>query len=302
MKIFSEPTQQKKLSLAMGYFDGVHLGHQKVIKKAVELAKSNGTKSAVITFKDHPCCFFYGVCPKYILTRKERQEKIAELGVDYLYEFDFAKIANLSAQEYLKDIIIKNFSPIGISTGFNHHFGAGKTGSPEFLEKMSHVYNYIYNKTEAEKLNGETISSTKIRQLLSNGQIETANKMLGYKFQLEGKVITGQQLGRKIGFRTANVLYPNELIDLPFGAYATIITYQNKTYKGVTNFGIRPTVSTTEQCTVETHILNFDKDIYNENIKIEFIKMLRAEKKFNSIEELKKQIQKLYQILLMIKV
>ncbi len=292
MKIFSEPTQQKKLSLAMGYFDGVHLGHQKVIKKAVELAKSNGTKSAVITFKDHPCCFFYGVCPKYILTRKERQEKIAELGVDYLYEFDFAKIANLSAQEYLKDIIIKNFSPIGISTGFNHHFGAGKTGSPEFLEKMSHVYNYIYNKTEAEKLNGETISSTKIRQLLSNGQIETANKMLGYKFQLEGKVITGQQLGRKIGFRTANVLYPNELIDLPFGAYATIITYQNKTYKGVTNFGIRPTVSTTEQCTVETHILNFDKDIYNENIKIEFIKMLRAEKKFNSIEELKKQIQK----------
>lgn len=292
MKIFSEPTQQKKLSLAMGYFDGVHLGHQKVIKKAVELAKSNGTKSAVITFKDHPCCFFYGVCPKYILTRKERQEKIAELGVDYLYEFDFAKIANLSAQEYLKDIIIKNFSPIGISTGFNHHFGAGKTGSPEFLEKMSHVYNYIYNKTEAEKLNGETISSTKIRQLLSNGQIETANKMLGYKFQLEGKVITGQQLGRKIGFRTANVLYPNELIDLPFGAYATIITYQNKTYKGVTNFGIRPTVSTKEQCTVETHILNFDKDIYNENIKIEFIKMLRAEKKFNSIEELKKQIQK----------
>lgn len=292
MKIFSEPTQQKKLSLAMGYFDGVHLGHQKVIKKAVELAKSNGTKSAVITFKDHPCCFFYGVCPKYILTRKERQEKIAELGVDYLYEFDFAKIANLSAQEYLKDIIIKNFSPIGISTGFNHHFGTGKTGSPEFLEKMSHVYNYIYNKTEAEKLNGETISSTKIRQLLSNGQIETANKMLGYKFQLEGKVITGQQLGRKIGFRTANVLYPNELIDLPFGAYATIITYQNKTYKGVTNFGIRPTVSTTEQCTVETHILNFDKDIYNENIKIEFIKMLRAEKKFNSIEELKKQIQK----------
>ncbi len=291
MEIFSEPNKKNNLSLALGYFDGVHLGHKAVIKSAVEYARKHGTKSAVITFKDHPCCYFYGVCPKYILSREERRKQIEKIGIDYLYELDFSKISTLSAQDYLENILIKNFSPISISTGFNHYFGAQKSGSTEFLTQMSNKYNYIYFKIDEKKLNGETISSTAIRNLLADGNIAKANLMLGYNFSIEGTVIKGQQLGRKIGFRTANITYPPELITVPFGAYSVKVILQGQVYNGVTNIGIRPTVSTSNRCSVETHIIDFNKDIYGEKIRVEFINMLRPEKKFNSLDELKKQIK-----------
>ncbi len=291
MKIYSKINENPDLSLALGYFDGVHRGHRKVIKKAVDYAKIQGKKSAVITFKDHPCCFFYNVCPKYILTRDERRNKIEELGIDFLYELSFDDIYKLNAREYLEDILIKNFSPIAISTGFNHHFGCKKSGDTEFLQQMSAVHNYIYFMSEPEKIKGEIISSTAIRNLLSEGNIEEANKMLGYNFVIEGNVEYGEQLGRQIGFRTANLLYPPELIELPFGVYATNTIINGKSYKGITNFGIRPTVSTANHCTVETHILDFDKNIYGQKIRVEFLKMIRHEKKFSSIEELKNQIK-----------
>lgn len=291
MEIFSEPNKKNNLSLALGYFDGVHLGHKAVIKSAVEYARKHGTKSAVITFKDHPCCYFYGVCPKYILSREERRKQIEKIGIDYLYELDFSKISTLSAQDYLENILIKNFSPISISTGFNHYFGAQKSGSTEFLTQMSNKYNYIYFKIDEKKLNGETISSTAIRNLLADGNIAKANLMLGHNFSIEGTVIKGQQLGRKIGFRTANITYPPELITVPFGAYSVKVILQGQVYNGVTNIGIRPTVSTSNRCSVETHIIDFNKDIYGEKIRVEFINMLRPEKKFNSLDELKKQIK-----------
>ena len=126
--------------------------------------------------------------------------------------------------------------------------------------------------------------------MLSKGQIKNANEMLGYNFSITGEVVKGQQLGRTIGFRTANLIYPNELIDLPFGVYLTVVTLGGKKYQGVTNFGIRPTVSDSHKCTLETHILDFEKDIYGKHITVEFIKMIRAEKKFKSLDELKNQI------------
>lgn len=135
MQIFTDVNENIHLSLALGYFDGVHLGHQAVIKNAVDFAKKNNIKSAVVTFKDHPCCFFNGVCPKYILSRTEREKRIAKLGIDFIYELDFEKIKDLTAEEYLKNILIKNFRPKAITTGFNHHFGTQKTGDVEYLGK-----------------------------------------------------------------------------------------------------------------------------------------------------------------------
>lgn len=292
MQIFTELNKNPNLSLALGYFDGVHLGHQAVISTAVNFAHKNGNKSAVITFKDHPCCFFYGVCPKYILTREDRLSHLEALGVDYVYILDFnAKLCMLSAQDYLKNVLIDNFSPKSISTGFNHYFGAKKSGGVDLLTQMQSVYGYKYFEVPPQKIGKDTISSTAIRNALSKGQIANANEMLGYNFTISGEVIKGQQLGRKIGFRTANLMYPPELIDLPFGVYSVIVHYQNAVYRGITNFGIRPTVSNTNQCSLETHILDFDRDIYGENIAVEFLKMIRLEKKFASIEELKKQIK-----------
>lgn len=291
MQIFTELNKNPNLSLALGYFDGVHLGHRKVIKSAVNFAAKNGNKSAVITFKDHPCCFFYGVCPKYILTREDRLEHIEALGVDYVYILDFnAKLCMLEAEDYLKNVLIDNFSPVSISTGFNHYFGAKKSGGADLLTEKQSVYGYKYFEIPPQKIYNNTISSTAIRNELSNGLIQNANEMLGYNFTIKGTVVKGQQLGRKIGFRTANIMYPPELIDLPFGVYSVILHHNGLCYKGITNFGIRPTVSDTNKCTLETHIIDFDKDIYGDEISVEFLKMIRPEQKFSSVDELKQQI------------
>ena len=280
MQIFTELNKNPELSLALGYFDGVHKGHQKVIRSAVEFARQNGNKSAVITFKDHPCCFFRGVCPKYILTRADRLKHIEALGIDYVYILDFdARLCMLSAEDYLKNILIDNFSPKSISTGFNHYFGSKKSGGVDLLTKMQNIYGYEYFEIPPQKAGDDTISSTAIREALSKGQIQNANEMLGYNFTIKGEVVKGQQLGRKIGFRTANLVYPCELIDLPFGVYSVNVRYGELIYKGISNFGIRPTVSNSKQCSLETHILDFDKDIYGEEISVEFLKMIHAESK-----------------------
>ena len=285
MQIFSELNKNPNLSLALGFFDGVHQGHKAVIESAVNFAKENGTKSAVVTFSDHPCCYFWGVCPKYIMTRKAREKKISELGVDYLYELDFESVSGLMADEYLKDILINHFTPLSISTGWNHNFGYKKSGNVNVLHNNSRKFGYEYFELPPQKYKGEIISSTQIRNLLSKGQIEKANAMLGYRFEVSGEVIEGKQIGRTIGFKTANILYPPELIELPYGVYSVDTTYG----KGIANFGVRPTVNGTG-ILLEVHILDFDKDIYGETVNVEFNKMIRTEKKFPSLDALKNQI------------
>lgn len=286
MQIYKELNKNPNLSLALGFFDGVHLGHKVVIESAVEFAKKHGNKSAVITFSDHPCCYFWGVCPKYILTRKQREQRIKELGVDYLYELDFESIAGLTAQDYLKDILINHFTPVSISTGWNHNFGCKKSGNVKFLHDNSKKYGYEYFELSPEKLDDEIISSTTIRKLLSDGEIERANLMLGSKFSISGEVVKGNQIGRTIGFKTANLIYPPELIELPYGVYSVNTNYG----KAIANFGIRPTVKGS-QALLEVHILDFEKDIYGENLTVYFNKMIRAEKKFPSLDALKNQIK-----------
>lgn len=285
MQKFSELNQKQNLAIALGYFDGVHIGHRAVIKSAVDFAKKNNTKSAVITFSDHPYCYFKGVCPKYILTREEREKRIASLGIDYLYELNFEDFALLTAKEYLNNILINYFHPISISTGWNHNFGKNKSGNVNFLEEQAKNYNYKYFKIPPQKINNEIISSTKIRKLLSEGNIEKANLMLDQNFSIEGEIVKGNQIGRTIGFRTANLVYPPELIELPYGVYAVDTTYG----KGIANFGIRPTLNGSHT-SLEAHILNFEKDIYGEIINVNFNKMIRTEKKFPSLDALKKQI------------
>lgn len=289
MQVFDKLIENKGLAIALGYFDGVHLGHQAVIKSAVDYAKANNAKSAVITFKDHPCCYFYGVCPKYILSRDDREKRIADLGVDYLFELDFdEKLCSLSATEYMEQILVKYFAPISISTGFNHSFGANKSGNVEFLRKNQTKYNYKYFEIPPQQYENELVSSTSIRTLLHNGEIEKANNMLGKNFEISGFVVEGQKLGRTLGFRTANVEYPTELVDIPFGVYEV----ETQFGKGIANFGIRPTVSNQNKAILETHILDFDKDIYGEVLTVKFIKMIRPEQKFNSVDELKVQISR----------
>lgn len=295
MQIFNEINKNSAnidLSLAFGFFDGVHIGHKAVIKSAVDFGKKYNKKSAVITFQDHPCCFFYHVQPKYLISKHDKIKMIEDLGVDYLYflKFDEA-LSKMSASDYLKEIIIKNFAPAAISTGFNHYFGAKKSGDVQLLNKMQKEFGYQYFEIQPVLHNKEIISSTRIRDDLSLGNIELINSMLGYEYFLEETVVEGQKLGRELGFKTANLIYPDNLVEIGRGVYKAKIQHNDKTYEGIANYGLRPTVSENEKAILEVHILNFDQDIYGEKIKVTFLKKIRDEKKFNSLEELKSQIK-----------
>ncbi len=294
MKILEELSNDielKNTSLALGFFDGVHTGHRAVIKSAVQFAKMNNTKSAVITFQRHPQEIFGGNC-KYIITREQRAKLISELDVDYLFELDFtSKLSQKTGEEYLK-MLVEYFNPKYISTGFNHTFGIKlngiQSGNPELLEYYQEKYGYKYTQISPQTMDDEIISSSKIKSYLSIGEIEKANKMLGYEFSINGTVIHGNHIGRTIGFPTANIKYPQNIIEIPYGVYSTTIF--NK--KAVTNYGKKPTIGNDIEPVAEAHILNFDKDIYNTNIEIKFIKKIREEQKFSSVEELKEQINK----------
>lgn len=292
MQVFEELNVNKGLSLALGFFDGVHLGHQAVIESAVNYAQNNDTKSAVITFQDHPCCFFYHVEPKYLIRRHDKINIFEGLGLDYLYFLKFDEyLAMMDASTYLQDVIIKNFAPSAISTGFNHMFGSKKSGDVKYLCTMQKDFCYTYFEVPPVTYNSEPISSTRIREDLALGNIELVNAMLGYDYFIEETIVEGQHLGEKLGFRTANLLYPKNLVEPGRGVYKVKVNYNDELYDGIANYGLRPTVTETEQSLLEVHILNFDKEIYGEKIKVTFQKKIRDEKRFNSLDELKRQIQ-----------
>ena len=284
--------KHQNLSLALGFFDGVHLGHREVILNAVNIAKSNNTQSAVITFNQHPAEIF-GQNIKYISTLKTRNELIYSLGVDYIFSLDFnKKLAEINCDEYLANLV-KYFKPIAITTGFNHTFGKAKCGTPKFLYDNQEKYGFKYYEIPQVLIKNKIVSSSEIRQYLSSGDIITANKMLADEFSFSGTVIKGQQLGRKLGYPTTNVIYPEELIKIPYGVYCVDIIINEKKYSGMMNFGVKPTIDAGNKKPIaETHIFNFNSDIYDENIKIIIKKMIRKEQRFQTLEDLKIQIEK----------
>ncbi len=286
MKIFTDNNiDLKNPALILGFFDGIHLGHQKVIKTATDYACKLGKPIALITFKNSPSEYFKKDF-QYIYPRKISYEKISQLGVDYIIELDFEKLADITAKEYLKNLIEK-YSPISISTGFNHTFGKNKLGDSEFLKASQTIYNYKYHCTPPVEIENILVCSTIIKEFISKGEIIKANKLLGSPFLLEGPVIQGAKIGRKIGFPTANIEYPKDIVKLPFGVYAIRTLNQ----VSVMNWGIKPTFNAKEPV-LEIHIPNHNTDLYDQILQIEVLKKIRDEKKFESTEDLKIQIKK----------
>lgn len=292
MEIIRELKQIPNLSLALGFFDGVHIGHQAVISCAVEFAKETNCQSAVVTFKEHPYCFFKGVSPKYILTLEDKYKYLEELGVDYVFELDFASIYNLTPLQYLEDVLVKYFYPRAISTGFNHKFGVDKTGDVKFLSDHQDKFDYLYFATPPQSIFGDVVSSTAIRQFIKSGVVDMASSMLGRKFAVSGTVIKGRELGRTIGYPTANIIYPLDIVEPPYGVYDVNVELDDGSiYRGLANFGVSPTVSNDGICILEVYLLNFEGDLYDRDIKVHFTKMIRPEIKFNNLDELKTQIE-----------
>lgn len=292
MEILNKLKSNENLAIALGFFDGVHLGHKAVINAAVDYAKKNNIKSAVVTFRQSPYVALNNVKPNYIITLEEKIKAIKKLGVDYLYLSDFTEdLAKQTASDYLKNLV-DDLHPKMIATGFNHYFGYNKSGGVDYLRLMQQEYGYEFKEINPIKLNEDVISSTAIRKALSNGDIPKANSMLGYRFYVKNEVIKGRQIGRTIGFKTANLKMPEKMINIPDGVYAVEVEVLGKKHMGIANFGSNPTVTDDSQKLLEVHIIDFNQNIYGELVKVSFLVKIRNEKKFQSLTELKAQIEK----------
>ena len=270
----------KDVSLILGFFDGLHLGHRELILQA-----PNNTEKVLVTFSKSPAEYF---TPKfsYIYSREVSYSIAEKLGIDYILEYDFSEILNISAEDYLNSLIEK-FEPKYILSGFNHTFGKNKLGNAEFLEEKQQKYNYKYICVPEFKKERKTVSSTYIKELLADGQISKANSFLGENFKIKSKVIKGAQIGRAIGFPTANMKYPKDIIRIPYGVYCV----KAFNMPAILNWGVKPTVDGKEEV-LEIHIPNWEKDLYEKELEIEIIDKIRDEQKFKSLEELKTQIKK----------
>ena len=290
MQILDKLTFKDNIALAIGFFDGVHFAHKKVISECVNYAKEHNLKSAVLTFKEHPCVSIWKVPPQYIISSELRQKKIADLGVDYLYFLDFNSEISSQTSEQFIELLSKTIKPKAIFTGFNFFFGCQKSGNTKTLKDFSKVKNYKYIEISEQKIDNITVSSTNIRNFIKEGNFFDANKLLDYDFFIEETVIEGNKIGRTIGFPTANLNYPKNIIEPLKGVYSAIVELNSKQYKGIMNFGYKPTISDNLNLICEVHILDFCEDIYSKKIKVYPQKFIRAEKKFDSLDILKNQI------------
>lgn len=282
--------------LTLGTYDGVHLGHQTIIRKLVKRAKEQQRESVLFTFEPHPRMVLqpdnHGL--QLIDNLEDKLKKLESLGLDTVILFPFTKaFSTLSAQEFVQQILVDAIGVSEVHIGYDHHFGKDRKGDFNELSQMGLALGFQVFQTDKVSSNDMAISSTKIRNAILDGQLEMANEFLGEPFQISGEVVHGNKLGRTIGFPTANlkVDYAPKLIPKN-GVYAVEVMVKNQLYKGVMNIGNKPTVQGTKALFLEVFIFNFSEEIYGEHLVIRFFHRLRDEQKFDGIEALKTQLKK----------
>ena len=290
-------TQVKNLVATVGTFDGVHVGHQEIIGRLKEVAKQTDGETLLLTFFPHPRMVLFpdDDSLKLINTLNEKIELLASFGLDHLLILPFSiEFSRITPTEYIRDLLMRDIGVKTLVIGYNHQFGRNRKGNFELLEELAPVYGFDVIEITAKEINEIKVSSTKIRRAIEAGEISTANKYLRYNFSLSGIVVEGEQIGRKIGFPTANIKIVEKHKLLPGkGVYAVNVTVQNHHYKGMLNIGSRPTINNDADCSsIEVHLFGMNEDCYNENIQVEFYTKLRDEIKFVNLEELKEQLQK----------
>ena len=296
MKIYYDIRDFKKVPNAIvtiGTFDGVHIGHQAILKNLVKHAKEIGGESVVVTFYPHPRQVLSSDANiRFITTQNEKIRLLQALSIDNLIIIKFTKeFAALSSDDFIKEYIVNNIQPAVLIIGYDHHFGKGRTGDFEMLNNLGSQYHFKVEKIQEQDVDNVAVSSTKIRHYLEDGDIKNANKLLGYDFSYIGKVVHGQQVGHKLGYPTANIEVANEfkLIERQ-GVYATFADIDGKSYPAMTYIGKRPTMHDDFPQSIETHIIGFDKNLYGKEIKIRFVDFVRDDEKFDNFEALKHQI------------
>ena len=295
MKIIRSITafnSSEKTIVTIGTFDGIHIGHQKILKDLIKTAKKEGKKSVLLTFFPHPRMVLQKENKILLLnTIKEKSSLLEKMGLDYLIIHPFSKeFSRLTALDFVRDILVNKLNTSRLIIGYDHHFGKNREGNIHQLKEYSLLYDFKVEEIPAQDIDDVSVSSTKIRTALKDGNLKTANNYLGYHYMLNGTVVSGKKLGGTIGFPTANLEIKEPYKLIPKTGVYIIKTHINTVlYTGIMNIGFNPTVLGKHQ-TIEAHLFDFNEDLYGKEIMIEFIYFLREEHKFKSIEELVVQL------------
>lgn len=296
MTIYHKLEDFKPLDFAVvtsGTFDGVHIGHQKILSRVNEIAKNNNGESVLITYWPHPRLVLYpdDTNLKLLNTFEEKAELLREQGIDHLLRIPFTKeFSNLTSEEFIQKVLVETIATKKLVIGYDHRFGNNREGRFEQLKANSSKYGFDVEEIPKQEVDHIGVSSTKIRNALISGEVDLAKELLGNDYSISGRVIKGEKIGRMIGFPTANIEIDSQHKLIPAdGAYAATVDVNGALFQGMLNIGFRPTVSGKKK-TIEVHIFDFANDIYGENIRIYFKKRIRDERKFEDIDALKSQL------------
>ena len=298
MKVYHDIKDFRKIPNAIvtiGTFDGVHLGHQAVFKQMVDKARQIGGETVVITFFPHPRIV---ISPndnrlRLITSQEDKIEHLRRSNIDNLIIINFTKeFSHTSSEDFIKDYVVRYIQPAILVIGYDHHFGSNRSGDFDTLSKLGMEFHFAVEKINEQDIEDITISSTKIRSALQQGDIKLANKLLGYSYSTSGIVTHGDSIGRTLGFPTANIsIKPEYQLIEKTGVYATIAKVDVKDYPSMTYIGRRPTISNGLPTSTETYIMDFDGDLYGKEIRVTFVDRVRDEMTFDNLERLKSQIQ-----------
>ncbi|MBP1640201.1 MAG: ribF [Bacteroidetes bacterium] len=286
---------KEQLAITIGFFDGVHRGHRFLIENLKQIASEKGLKTAVLTFREHPRKILHSeFVPELLTTCEEKMALLSQTGLDYCILLDFTpEIQNLTAEEFIKDLLSNKLHSKVLLTGYDNRIGKGRVDGFEQYVMYGHEVGLLVQEAEEFLYKGKQVSSSEIRRLMDEGDISIANQLLGSTYKIEGKVVAGQQIGRTIGFPTANIYVSNTEKKLPqLGVYACWVLIDDDRYKGMLNIGLRPTlVPKNQRATIEVNIIDFNQEIYGEHIALEIVKKIRDERKFPNMQTLKEQIE-----------
>lgn len=279
--------------VTIGKFDGRHKGHQKLLRLMLEIKEEYGYQTAIFSFDMAPVALIQGKPQTVITTNQERRNNMEKMGIDYLVEYPFTKeVAHLSPEKFVEHILVGQMHAKVIVVGTDCGFGYQRAGNAKLLEDISSKYGYRLVVVEKEQEDNRDISSTYVREELNRGNIEKANELLGEPYAIHGTVVHGNHIGGSVlGFPTVNIIPPPEKLLPPFGVYVSRVWIDGVSYGGITNIGRKPTVGKPSPVGVETFIFDLNQDLYGKNIEVQLLTFERPEKKFDSLEELKQQLE-----------
>lgn len=278
----------------MGTFDGVHIGHQKILVRVSEIARRRNSETVLLTFSPHPRLVLFpdGNDLKLLSTDEERIELLRGAGIDHLVIHPFSQeFSRITADAYIRDILVGQFNAGMLVIGYDHHFGRNREGDLEKLKNAAPEYGFEVEEIPAQEIDDVNVSSTKIRNALIEGNVRKANDYLGYTYSVTGPVKKGNEVGRTLGYPTANILPPEDYKLVPGnGIYAVYVEFGGKKFSGMANIGIRPTIGDLDEPLIEVHLFDFNDDLYGQRMTVYFIDRFRDELKFESLESLRRQL------------